>query len=237
MSFTGFSPDSLAFLSDLAEHNDRAWFAENRDRYERELLGRERDFVDAVGSAFAALDQRVQAVPAVDRSIFRINRDIRFSKDKSPFKTYADMWFWIGDDRKSAPGYFLRMVPGSVAIGAGAHRLTPEQIARFRSAVVDGLHGPWLEHILDDLRTAGFEVSEPTRKTVPKGFSAQQPRAELLKHTDHLHALRAFSPPPAEFTSPEFVAWTMGQFAQVKPLVDWLVEQLGGVFPTDMRRR
>jgi uncharacterized protein (TIGR02453 family) len=235
MAFTGFTPDSLAFLSDLAEHNDRAWFAENRDRYERELLGRQRDFVDAVGAAFVALDQRVQAVPAVDRSIFRINRDTRFAHDKSPFKTYADMWFWIGDDRKSAPGYFLRMEPGRIMIGGGAHQLTAEQIARFRLAVVDGLHGKWLEHLLDDLRAAGFSISEPSRKTVPRGFSAQQDRAELLKHTE-LHAMRRFSPPPAEFIGPEFVDWSMQQFAQVKPLIDWLVEQLGGVYPTDMRR-
>ena len=235
MSFTGFTPDSLAFLGDLAQHNDRTWFAENRERYDRELLAKERDFIDAVGAAFVAMDQRVQAVPAIDRSIFRINRDTRFSRDKSPFKTYADMWFWIGDDRKTAPGYFLRLGPGGVAIGGGAHRLTPEQIARFRSAVDDGLHGQWLEHVLDDLRSQGFEISEATRKTVPKGFSAQHPRAELLMHTDYLHAIKTFSPPPAEITTPQFVDWSVAQFAQVKPLVDWLVEHLSGVFPPDMR--
>lgn len=234
MSFAGFTPDSLTFLADLAEHNDRAWFAENRDRYERELLGPERDFVDAVGAAFGALDQRVQAIPAIDRSIFRINRDTRFAHDKSPFKTYSDLWFWIGDDRKSAPGYYLRMVPGSVSIGGGAHGLTPEQLTRFRSAVADGLHGQWLEHILEDLRAAGFELSRPSRKTVPKGFSAQQARAQLLKYTE-IHAVRTYSPPPAEFTTPEFVEWSVERFRQVKPLIDWLAEQLGGVFPPDMR--
>jgi uncharacterized protein (TIGR02453 family) len=234
MSFEGFTPDSLAFLAELAGHNDRAWFAENRDRYEREVLSRERDFVDAVGSAFGAIDQRVNAEPAVNRSIYRINRDIRFSHNKSPYKTHADMWFWIGEDRKSAPGYFLRLAPGGVMIGGGAHQLTPEQLKRYRSGVVDGLHGQWLDHILEDLRAEGFEISEPSRKTVPKGFSAQQARAELLKHTD-LHAIRGFVPPPAEFTSPAFVEWSMEQFATVKPLVDWLAEQLGGVYPADMR--
>jgi len=234
MPFSGFSADSLRFLGELADHNDRVWFAENRERYERELLDRERDFVDAVGASFAALDQRVQAVPAVDRSIFRINRDTRFSRDKSPYKTHADLWFWIGDDRKSAPGYFLRLVPGSVMIGGGAHQMTPGQIARFRLAVDDGIHGPWLERVLEDLRAEGFEIDDPSRKTVPRGFSAQHPRAELLKHID-LHAIRHFSPPPAEFTRPEFVDWSMERFARVKPLVDWLAEQLGGVSPPDMR--
>ena len=234
MPFTGFTPDSLAFLADLAEHNDRAWFAENRDRYERELLGRQREFVDAIGTAFAALDQRVQAIPAVDRSIFRINRDTRFAHDKSLYKTYADMLFWIGGDRRNGAGYFLRFQPSGVMIGGGVHMVEEEQLVRYRAAVVDGLHGPWLEHVLEDLVAAGFDVGAPERKTVPRGFSAQHPRAELLKHTD-LHVIREFSPPPAEFFGPEFVGWSMAQFAQVKPLVDWLAEQLGGVNPPDMR--
>jgi len=164
MPFSGFSADSLQFLGELADHNDRVWFAENRERYERELLGRERDFVDAVGASFAALDQRVQAVPAVDRSIFRINRDTRFSRDKSPYKTYADLWFWVGDDRKSAPGYFLRLVPGSVMIGGGAHQMTPGQIAQFRLAVDDAMHGPWLERVLEDLQAEGFEIDGRARR-------------------------------------------------------------------------
>ena len=234
MPFTGFTPDSLAFLSDLAEHNDRVWFAENRDRYERELLGRQRDFVDAIGTAFAALDQRVQANPAVDRSIFRINRDTRFARDKSPYKTYADMLFWIGGDRRKGAGYFLRLQPVGVMIGGGVHMVDDEELARYRAGVVDGLHGQWLEHVLEDLTAAGFEVGTPERKTVPRGFSAQHPRAELLKYTD-LHVICEFSPPPSEFFGPEFVDWSMAQFAQVKPLVDWLAEQLGGVDPPDMR--
>ena len=103
MEFTGFGPGTTAFLADLATHQDRAWFAENRARYDRELLDKQRAFVDAIGAAFSSVDPRVQAVPAVDRSIFRIFRDVRFSRDKSPYKTYSDVFFWIGSDRRSAP--------------------------------------------------------------------------------------------------------------------------------------
>jgi len=234
MAFQGFTPDTLTFLSDLAEHNDRAWFAENRERYDRVLLGPQRDYVDAVGAAFRAIDQRVQAVPSVDRSIYRMNRDLRFARDKSPYKSYADLVLWVGSDRKHSAGYFLRLTPGTVTIGGGMHDLTPEQLARFRSAIDDGLHGQWLVHTLDDLVTQGYEITNPRRKTVPKGYSAQHPRAELLKLED-LHAIRSYSPPPAEFTTPAFVEWSMKQFAQVKPLVDWLAEQMGGSYPPDMR--
>jgi uncharacterized protein (TIGR02453 family) len=234
MPFEGFSIDTLAFLGDLAEHNDRTWFAENRPRFEAELLGRQRDFVDAVGAAFAAAGQAVQAIPEVDRSIFRLNRDLRFARDKSPYKTYSDLFFWIGDNRKSSPGYFLRFEPGSISIGCGAHTLTDEQIARYRFAVDDGISGQWLAHIMEDLVAKGFEPNEPQRKTVPKGYSAQHPRAELLKNT-YVHALKKCSPPPAEFYGPEFVDWSMEQFEQVKPLVSWLNQHLSGVFPPTMR--
>ena len=72
-------------------------------RYERVLLDRQRAFVDAVGAAFEGVDPRVQCVPAVNRSIFRINRDTRFSRDKSPYKTYTDLFFWVGETASPLP--------------------------------------------------------------------------------------------------------------------------------------
>jgi uncharacterized protein (TIGR02453 family) len=233
MSFKGFGPGALGLLGDLAEHNDREWFAANKECYERDLLDPERDFVNAIGTAFASRDERVQAVPAVDKSIFRIHRDIRFSKDKSPYKTYSDMFFWVGSPRKSAPGYFLRLSPGEIWVGCGAHSLTDEQLRRYRVAVLDGLHGQWLEHIFEDLTAKGYEIGESTLKRVPAGFDAQHPRADYLKFTV-VHAIAKVSPPP-EMAGPEFVDWCMAHFIDTKPLVDWLAEQLGGAQAPDMR--
>lgn len=231
MLFEGFGPDALGFLADLAEHNDRAWFAENRERYERELLAPQRAFVDAIAAEFANVDSRVQAVPAVDRSIYRINRDIRFTRDKSPYKTYADLWFWIGADRKVASGYFVRLVPGAVWIGGGTHQLTDEQLERYRLAVVSPQRGAQLEAIVADARADGLEVGGASLKRLPAGFSAEGGRAELLKFT-WLHAMLKFTPPPRELGSRAFVAWCMAEFRRVKPLVDWLAETIEGAEPT-----
>ena len=232
--FTGFPRGAQEFLAELAENNDRAWFAENRERYERDLLGPEKDFVDAVGAAFVQLDQRVQAVPAVNRSIFRINRDIRFTPDKSPYKTHSDLWFWVGDDRKFAAGYFVRILPDEVWIGGGQYQMNPELLRRYRAAVADGVRGRWLESVLDDLTAAGYEMGEPSLKRVPTGFSAQQGRADLLRFTE-VHAITRVSPPPDEMQSSAFVDWCMERFLAVKPLVDWLTDELGGGSPADMR--
>jgi uncharacterized protein (TIGR02453 family) len=226
MEFTGFSAGTLSFLAELAEHNDREWFAQNRARYDSELLDRQRAFVDAVGVAFSGVDPRVQCVPSVDRSIFRINRDTRFSPDKSPYKTYSDLWFWIGSDRKTAPGYFMRFVPEGLWVGCGAHRLTPEQVGRLRAAIVAPASGVEFERMLGELAEAGYEIGDKTLARVPAGFSKDAPRADLLRLTV-VHAIEKVSPPPAEFEDARFVDWCMRRFARVAPLVDWLVEAVG----------
>jgi uncharacterized protein (TIGR02453 family) len=231
MAFEGFGPGALGFLGDLAENNDRAWFAENRERYERDLLGPQREFVDAIGAEFARIDARVQAVPNVDRSIYRINRDIRFTPDKSPYKTYADLVFWLGSDRKFSAGYFLRLVPNAVWIGGGTHQLSDEQLRRYRHAVVSPRQGPRLEAIVGRFREHGLEVDGAALKREPAGFRAQGERAELLKFT-WLHAIRKVTPPPPELVGPGFVAWCMSEFQGVKPLVDWLAEAIDGVETT-----
>jgi uncharacterized protein (TIGR02453 family) len=226
MTFSGFTPDSLNFLADLAKHNDREWFAQNRDRYERELLGPEREFVAAAGAALQQMDSRVQAVPAIDKSIFRINRDTRFSRDKSPYKTYSDLWFWLGPDRKHSAGYFVRLEPGALLVGGGAHMLTDAQLGRYREAVVAARPGEELVAILDELTARGYEIGESTRKRVPAGFATDHPRADLLKFSA-VHAVMNIAP-PAEMTGPKFVEWCMTYFADTKPLIDWLAEHLGG---------
>ena len=236
MPFKGFTADTLAFLGDLAQHNDRAWFAENRDRYEREILVRQRDFVEAIGREFASRDARVQAIPTIDRSIYRISRDTRFTPDKSPYKTYADLIFWIGDDRKSSPGYYLRLSPNGLLVGGGAHLTAPDQDQRYRSAVVDPGRGDALSNMLRDLGARGFEISGPTRKTVPKGFSADAPNAELLRHNE-FHVVREFAEAPAEFTTEAVVGWTMTHFAEVAPLVDWFADNVGDSHMESTRSR
>jgi uncharacterized protein (TIGR02453 family) len=232
--FEGFPPGAGRFLAELAENNDRAWFTENRERYERDLLGPEKDFIDAIGAEFARLDQRVQAVPAVNRSIFRINRDIRFTPDKSPYKTHSDLWFWVGDDRKYAAGYFIRILPEEIWIGGGQYQMSPERLGRYRTAVADGVRGRWLESVLAELMANGYEMGEPSLKRLPSGFSAQQGRAELLLFTE-IHVITKVSPQPAEMQSAAFVGWCMKRFLEVKPLVDWLTDELAGGSPPDMR--
>ena len=225
MEFTGFADDTREFLAELAAHNERPWFERNKSRYQSVLLEPERAFVTAVGQRLQAIRLAVEAVPRVNGSIFRINRDTRFSKDKTPYKTYADMWFWEGADRKNASGFFVRIVPDAVWLGAGAHTLSPEGLERLRAAIAARSSGLRIGGILADLEAAGYTIGEAGYKRVPRGYPADHPRAELLKYR-FLHAYR-IEPVPTSFTEAGFVDWCMERFEEVEPLHGWLVDVLG----------
>jgi uncharacterized protein (TIGR02453 family) len=221
MGFDGFGEGTFGFLSDLAAHNDRTWFEENRVRYERDWLAPGLAFVEAMGPPLGALAPGVHAEPRVNGSLYRINRDVRFSKDKRPYKTHLDFIFWEGDTgRKASPGYFVRLVPDAVLVAAGRHGFDADALASYRAAVDDDSSGRELGRIVDALDRDGYMVGGLHYKRVPRGFDPEHPRSGLLRH-DSLHAYLEVPPPP-EVASPAFVEWCVAHFARMKPLEDWV---------------
>ena len=221
MAFTGFPPAALSFLADLRTHNDTAWFAANRATYEEALLEPAREFVADMGMAFHAAGIDVNAVPKVNGSLMRINRDTRFSRDKRPYKDHLDIFFWrgAGHSRKS-PGFFWRLTPDELALGGGRHHFEPELLAGYRAAVAGDATGSELAHAVTALRAAGYGIGNERYKRVPAPHPADHPRADLLKH-DGLFAWQAAPPPPELFTE-RLVEHCLAKFAPVEPLVAWL---------------
>src|ERR1700681_2431213 len=122
MTFDGFRLELLEFLRNLGDNNNREWFLAHRQDYAQYLLEPAREFVLAMGECLPRLGEDIHAEPKVRGSIFAINRDIRFSNDKRPYKTYLDLWFWQGDGpSRERPGYFFRLMPESLVLGAGMH--------------------------------------------------------------------------------------------------------------------
>src|SRR5579864_4328469 len=140
MSFHGFSPELPLFLGSLREHNTREWFQDHRDQYESLMLQPAREFVLAIGERLQQLGPDIHAEPKVFGSILTINRDTRFSKDKTPYKTHLDLWFWQGDgpgSNRERPGYFFRLTPESLILGAGMHAFSADgTLERYRHAVL-----------------------------------------------------------------------------------------------------
>jgi uncharacterized protein (TIGR02453 family) len=224
--FEGFPRDGVRFLAELRANNDRAWFTAHRDAYERCLLEPARDLVEAVGEELGRGGIAVNADPRVGGSIFRINRDTRFSKDKRPYKDHLDLWFWQGaGPSRACAGYFFRLTPERLFLGAGMHAFERPLLERYRAAVVDARRGATLAQAVERVERAGYELGGRNYKRAPAGFDAPPERAPLLLH-DGLYAGIEL-PLPREVHTPELPRLCAKHFRALRPLQDWLVELVG----------
>jgi len=180
--FSGFTTESIQFLADLAMNNERSWFQPRKADYERLLKQPLEELCVVVDERFAAAGIPLRADPA--RSPFRIYRDVRFSKDKSPYKTNISASFpYAAPGDPDAGGYF-HFQPGNMYVGGGCWHPAPERLAAWRTAIDRDparVHGA----VDDPSFVASFgEVGGERLKRVPTGYAADHPDAELLKLKD-----------------------------------------------------
>ena len=131
--FKGFSHDVIKFLEEIKYNNNKLWFDQYYDFYQREILEVSRDFVEAMGESLSELAPGINIVPKVNGSIYRFSRDARFSKDKTPYKTHLSYLFWQGTlKRTCCPGFYLSIRPEYIQIGVGINHFTPEYQTAWR---------------------------------------------------------------------------------------------------------
>jgi uncharacterized protein (TIGR02453 family) len=180
--FGGFSRATIDFLAELAANNDRSWFQPRKAEYERLVKQPLEALCVALRERFGARAIPLRSDPA--KSPFRIYRDTRFSKDKSPYKPFASANFpWVEGETVGPGGYF-HLQPGEVYIGGGMWHPEPARLAAWRATVANE---PAVVHrVIDDKRfVATFgDVHGDSLKRVPTGFPADHPEAELLKLKD-----------------------------------------------------
>jgi len=224
----GFPPDTVAFLSDLRRNNDKRWFDANRDRYEAAYVAPAKAFVEAAAPGLAAVVPGIRAEARVLGSIFRINRDTRFSSDKRPYKDHLDLWFWEGDRKAASSGLFLRVSPDGVTVGAGAHGFPRDQLARYREAVCGPSSGPELIAAVTRMERDGHEVGGETYARTPRGFDAGDaggPAERLLRHS----ALFVHDDLPAEAAiEADLLGDLLRRWKAFAPLHRWLVTHVRG---------
>ena len=221
MGFDGFSKRTVRFLAGLRDHNEKAWFEAHRGDYEQAFLEPAAAFAEALAPRLRKIEPDVNVEPRVNGSIMRINRDIRFSKDKSPYKDHLDLWFWTGDRKGwDSSGFFFRLAADRLLLGAGMHRFEADALARYRAAVRDERRGAALTATVAKIRKAGYEVGTESYKKVPSGVPADHPRAALLRHGG-LHAGWEGEHPTVLGTS-AFVDFVAKHFAAVAPVHRWL---------------
>jgi len=211
--FTGWPAEAVDFYLGLEADNTKAYWTAHRPVYDELVLAPMQALLDELADEFG------------EGRIFRPNRDVRFSADKSPYKTAIGAMLGRGYVQFSAAG---------IGVGAGCHVMAPDQIERFRRAADDERHGAELERILGELADAGIQAMTRERlKSAPRGFAKDHPRIELLRRKD-LAAWRqwpASTPWVRTAAAKEHIVETL---RAARPLVDWLDEHVGA---TELERR
>ena len=227
--FQGFPAEGFGFLDELALNNNKQWFDSHRSQFDEYLLEPAKKYVVELGEKLRAqISPGIHAEPRINGSIMRMNRDIRLSKDKSPYKTWFGLWFWEGDHRSmECSGFYLGITPGEATLGAGRHGFEKESLDRYRAAVVDPRRGPELQQALEAVRKAGdYEIGGRSYKQVPPGFDKNHERADLLLYGG-LHAGVTLADPP-ELHTPGFVDLSLRHYQAMAPLHRWLVKVAAG---------
>ena len=167
LRFGGWPKSALQFFHGLKRDNSKAFFEANRQVYEEQV----RQPMEAL---LAEIEKDLG--PEIEVKIFRLNRDLRFSPDKRPYKEHLGAY--LAGDRAS--GLYLQVSDDGLYVAIGSHEMAPDQLTRFRDAV-GGKAGEKLARIVAALVKDGYQVTEPSFKRVPAGYPADHPRGDLLR--------------------------------------------------------
>ncbi|MGI9356142.1 MAG: DUF2461 domain-containing protein [Rhizobiaceae bacterium] len=211
---TGLSKDTIKFLKDLKANNNRDWFQANKKTYEAMVKS-------PAAEVGAALNEQIEMLAGTPyrAKIFRINRDVRFSKDKTPYNTHVHMAFSPEDGGPIKPMWFFGLDTEKLVLGAGVFEFPKDRLESWRERVASE-EGEELLEILVKLKRNGARVGEPALKRVPKPYDADHPREELLRHKGLAVWLDA---PNQDFGFGDKAAANCAkEFRKLLPLVNWL---------------
>lgn len=232
-SFRGLRPEALTFLRGLRTHNRRDWFETRRDTYVRELLDPLKAIVEELDVRFARLAPEFMA--DAKHSLFRIYRDVRFSKDKSPYKTHAALWVYhrapgrgVGKEIDGGAGFYLHVEPGGSMVAGGLWMPPRPSLAKVRAHLEEDLAG-WERAVGSPAFKRRFgkltdDEAGILLQRLPRGFDEGHPAVKWLRYnsfTTH----RYYS--DGEILAPRLVDRAMRDFAVMVPMCRWLNRALG----------
>ncbi len=206
MSFEGIPVAALDFYEDLEADNSKAFWTAHKSVYD--------DAVRAPLEAFAAEAASVLG-PA---KLFRPYRDVRFSKDKTPYKTAQGVWF-------TETSRYVQVSAAGLFVAGGYWQTGTEQVARLRTAIADDLHGPALAKARATLTKKGFTVGGDALVRVPAGYPKDHPRADLLRHKTLTVSKEVGS--PDWLSTAKAKTQVLALLKAMAPVIDWLDDRVG----------
>jgi uncharacterized protein (TIGR02453 family) len=217
-----FSAGTFRFLRELASHNDRDWFTANKGRYESDVRDPSASFVRAVGERLPRVSRHLLADPRpVGGSIMRIYRDIRFSKDKSPYRTSVGIHFMheaTQTSDESLPGFFFHLAPGDSWIFSGMWRAEPSRLDRIRTRIADR-PDEWKK-----VRAAVPKIGGESLKRAPPGYDPAHPLIDDIKRKGFTSGM---SLKESTITRPGFPGAFVAACRKLDPLNRFLARAIG----------
>lgn len=207
--FRGIPEAALDFYDDLELDNTRAFWAEHKETYETAVRA-------PMNALAAALEDEFGTA-----KVFRPYRDVRFAKDKTPYKTHQGVFVPVGP----STGYYVQVSAPGVRVSVGFYEASGPRLARIREAISDDRRGKELEGILTDLVAAGWTLGGDTLKTAPRGYDVGHPRIELLRHRS-MTLSRSYGFEPFIHT-PELLDRVRADWRQATPFVQWVADHAG----------
>ena len=224
-----FTKRAFQFFRGLARNNNKPWFEAHREEYEGDVRQPMRDLIEDLDTRFAQFAPEIGGDPK--RSMFRINRDIRFSKDKSPYKTHAACWFHhlnaarnVGAEAdEGSAGYYFHLEPGKSMIGAGLWRPPRPQLKKLRDAIADNPEA--FDKVARSIpRRFGGLDDEDALKRMPRGYPEDHPAGKWLRFQSFTSGRTLTD---AQVTSASLAALLAREYEALLPLVRWLNGALG----------
>ncbi|NOQ31844.1 MAG: TIGR02453 family protein [Helicobacteraceae bacterium] len=179
MQFNGFKKDGIKFLKDLGSNNSKEWFIDHRHLWQKHIQDIDILFIEEMGEHLQALVPTIHFRPKVGGSLFKIYRDVRFSKDKTPMKSKIGLLFWQGSGhRMQSSSFYMHYDKDEYFIASGIRNFKTDLLKIYREYIKNDLHRNSLHLIMEELKDKGYLFGEPKFKRLPKG---------LDKNLDHIH--------------------------------------------------
>jgi uncharacterized protein (TIGR02453 family) len=219
-----FTPDLFSFLSELRQHNERGWFEHHKARYETVAREPALRFIADIASYLAKISPYFVADPRpVGGSMMRIYRDVRFSKDKSPYKTSVGIHFWHQARKDDiAPAFYLHLEPGACVAGGGVWRPDGVALKAIRDSI--GLHGnAWRRAIASRRFESDVSLVGESLKQAPKGYDPDHPFIVDIKRRDFAASIPLTDD---QVTGTDFMSTLLDTYHTISPFIRFLSEAL-----------
>ena len=223
-TFPGFADPSMRFFHELDAHQDRAWFLEHKSEYEEQWA---RPLAGLLAQVAPRIERFYKGLPLRDPKVFRLQRDVRFSLDKSPYKTHVSGLLALrgGSETVEAPAALYVQLGTESFVGAGVYFMPPPLLKAWRETLLDSRRGAAMARAVDGLTDRGYTVSSmDSLKTAPRGVEPNHPRIALLKHKGLALGFPAI--PAGLLGTAGFADWLIDRAEETAPVVQKLARLL-----------